>query len=139
MNNMEKIAEMFDIELEEEFTVELFKEDRFKFTADGLFVYSRPTKTWERSLFMTEILTGEFEIIKLPKPILTEKEKEYLSAVIKPFRDEVKHISKNKYDNEEWIQIRTKQGLALLPPFKEGLMYNGMELGKEYSVKELDA
>lgn len=69
--------------------------------------------------------------------MLTEKEKEYLSAVVKPFRDEVKHISKSKYDGEEWIQIRTKQGLALLPPFKEGLMYKGMEVCKEYALEEL--
>ena len=131
---MKQVAKMLGVELGEEFRVEGF-DDKFMLTPNGMFYYDEEDKKWEVSLMIYDILNGTREIVK---PILDEKEKEYLSAVVKPFRDEVKHISKNRYDGEEWIQIRTKSGLALLPPFKEGLMYNSMEAGKEYSVKELD-
>ena len=91
----------------------------------------------QKKSVLCNLLSGDLKLIKIPKSILTQEEKEYLSAVVKPFRDEVEHISKSKYDDEEWIQIRTKQGLALLPPFKAGLMYNGMKVGNEYSLEEL--
>lgn len=147
MNNMKKIAEILGVELEEEFTVELFKEDRFKFTADGLFVYSRPTKTWEKSLFMTEILTGEFEIIKLPKQILTEKEKKYLSDFIEPFKSQVTYIEKRylkdfKDNEKEFISIGIKENEKYwrhmeLPLYDAGKYYKGMNTNECYTLEEL--
>lgn len=74
--------------------------------------------------------------------ILSDKEKEYLSAVIKPFRDKVKHISKNK-DIErllphERIIIEFYFGeYTILPDFDEGTMYAGMKEGREYTLEEL--
>lgn len=74
--------------------------------------------------------------------ILSDKEKEYLSAVIKPFRDKVKHISKNK-DIErllphERIIIEFYFGeYTILPDFDEVTMYAGMEEGREYTLEEL--
>lgn len=76
------------------------------------------------------------------KDILSDKEREYLSAVIKPFRDKVKHISKNK-DIErllphERIIIEFYFGeYTILPDFDEGTMYEGMEEGMEYTLEEL--
>lgn len=79
--------------------------------------------------------------------ILDEKEKEYLSAVIKPFRDRVTYIKKvdtyfgcNK--NCEYIfgKLSNKDTVIdvfTLPWFPKGSMYKGMKLGKEYTLKEL--
>lgn len=73
--------------------------------------------------------------------ILTDKEKAYLSAVIKPFREDVKCIMKFKrYPVEkEFIRICMKDNYdnCTLPDFEKGTMYKGMERGKEYTLEEL--
>ena len=79
--------------------------------------------------------------------ILDKKEKEYLSAVIKPFRDRKVCLCKleDNYTNDqfEMICINVKQlddkryGHFLLPFFKKSTMYKGMELNKKYTLKEL--
>lgn len=143
MNNMEKVAEMLGVELEEEFTVEIFREDSFKLTEDGLFTYNRTTGAWERSLFMTEILTGEFEIIKLPKQILTEEEKAFLSAVTKPFRNRVEYVCKYKIDDDyERLYVKVLDDESdderiLFPRLKRGTMYKNMVCGRKYSLGDL--
>ena len=71
------------------------------------------------------------------KPILTEEEKAYLSAVIKPFRDKVQYIAKYSYASE-WITIKIIDDSKLtFPSFEKGAMYKGMEEAKEYTLKEL--
>ena len=70
---------------------------------------------------------------------LTEKEKDYLSAVIKPFRKDVKSITK-KENNEgyEWLRIIVEDNNPLvLPGFKKGTMYKGMHVYKEYTLEKL--
>lgn len=73
--------------------------------------------------------------------ILTDKEKAYLSAVIKPFREDVKCIMKFKrYPVEkEFIRICMKDNYdnCTLPDFEKGTMYKGMERGKEYTLEDL--
>lgn len=138
MNYMKQVANMLGVDIGEKFKIDaegVVLSKSFFFTDYGLFVVGDVDF---KTGVLNQLLNGEYRVVKIPRSILTEKEKEYLSAVVKPFRDEVKHISKSQYDDEEWIQIRTKQGLALLPPFKEGLMYNSMKVGKDYSMKELD-
>ncbi len=77
------------------------------------------------------------------KELLTDSEKDYLSAVIKPFRDKVESIYKevNTYPNEgeEYIVILLKNEYndIVLPNFVEGTMYAGMEKCKKYTLKEL--
>ena len=80
------------------------------------------------------------------EPVLNEKEKEYLSAVIKPFRDRITYIAKVEEDIHwfYWIMIRVDIGFLndyydfCLPPFKEtSSMYKNMEVGKEYTLDEL--
>lgn len=75
-------------------------------------------------------------------PILDEKEKEYLSAVIKPFRKDIAYIEKRIYLLGslffEYIRIYFKHSeTLLLPNFKKGTMYKGMALNKEYTLEEL--
>nr|DAR79569.1 MAG TPA: hypothetical protein [Caudoviricetes sp.] len=73
--------------------------------------------------------------------ILTDKEKAYLSAVIKPFRKDVEWIEKIKhYDGgNEFIHITVKRNedCCELPTFKKGTMYKGMEANKVYTLEEL--
>lgn len=80
--------------------------------------------------------------IKAKKPILDEIEKEYLSNVIKPFRNRVTNIIKfNNYDNEKYqyicIKIKNEWSGILLPNFIKGTMYKGMEVNKNYNLEEL--
>lgn len=73
--------------------------------------------------------------------ILTEKEKAYLSAVIKPFRENIESVKKleNYYTAQEYIRIVMKKGTdyCSLPWFRKGTMYKGMEAYKEYTLEEL--
>ena len=72
------------------------------------------------------------------EPILTEEEREYLSAVIKPFRNEVLNIKK-KSNYLAWISIVMKDREIIKLPFfeKSSEMYKGMELNREYTLEEL--
>lgn len=78
-----------------------------------------------------------------PKPILDEVEKEYLCAVIKPFRKRVQDISKHSImPRQEYIRIRYDdkawgKTTIVLPTFHCGTMYKGMESGKQYTLEEL--
>lgn len=78
------------------------------------------------------------ETIYERKEILDDKEKEYLSAVIKPFKHMVKYILKDCGTTEEYISIGLKNNEYLnFPYFKSGKMYKGMQLDKKYSLEEL--
>lgn len=85
-------------------------------------------------------------IIYEVKEILDEQEKDYLGKVIEPFKNRVIHIEKNKifHGNSEFINIVLYSSVTYdneenipLPYFKKGKMYKGMELYKEYTLKEL--
>nr|DAU57631.1 MAG TPA: hypothetical protein [Caudoviricetes sp.] len=71
--------------------------------------------------------------------ILEEKEKEYLAAVIKPFREKVKYIQKCfDLGNEAYIYIYVKKcGSMIFPTFRRGTMYKGMEVNKRYTLEDL--
>lgn len=70
------------------------------------------------------------------EPILDDSEREYLSAVIKPFRPRVKYIVKLG-SGREWIKIDLRGSEIYFPPFEMGTMYKGMELFRHYTLKEL--
>ena len=73
--------------------------------------------------------------------ILTNKEKAYLSAVIKPFREDVECIMKfgRCSVEKEFIHISMKDNCdnCTLPDFEKGTMYKGMKTNKEYTLEEL--
>lgn len=78
--------------------------------------------------------------MKHKEPILDDTEKRYLKGVIRPFRDNVKSISKGYTSllDEEFIVIYLKDGeKSALPYFEAGTMYKGMKLGHKYSLEEL--
>ena len=68
------------------------------------------------------------------EPILTDEEREYLSAVIKPFKNSIQYIDKFKLvDGFHQIRITCEDEHYLsvieLPPFDND-MYKGMEIDK---------
>lgn len=73
------------------------------------------------------------------EPVLNDAEREYLSAVIKPFRKKVMDVVKIQYSGgRQSIRIRICYGdCAELPFFKNNTMYKGMEACKYYTPEEL--
>ncbi len=85
--------------------------------------------------------TGTIEVENgyiVEKEVLDEKEKEYLSNLIKPFKHKVEYIAKLCYLDEHYISIDLSGEEICLPCFKKGTMYKGMEEEKEYTLEELD-
>ena len=106
---------------------------------------------WSSGLCIDDFSADWWEIYE--GPVLDEKEKEYLSAVIKPFRDRVEYIKKvgttnsdnqfifirlKMYDCEDNEPESTKYEDIDLPYFKANTMYKNMEGNKKYSLKELE-
>ena len=136
-NKMKEVAKLLGVELEEEFRINVSPLE-FKLTKSGLLYWSNASQMWERSRSIEELLIGQYEIIKIPKQILDEKEKEYLSAVIKPFRDQVISISKKSANYCEFIDIVIDDEEDIyLPYFKPGKMYQGIGVNREYTLEEL--
>lgn len=82
------------------------------------------------------------ELEKGKKPKLTDEEREYLSAVIKPFRDKVNFIKKRSFMSltngvKEYIDIDLKRDDIDLPLYEEGKYYQGLKLEREYTLEEL--
>ena len=136
-NKMKEVAKLLGVELEEEFRINVSTLE-YKLTKSGLLYWSNASQMWERSRSIEELLIGQYEIIKIPKPILDDKEKEYLSAVIKPFRDKVISISKKSANYGEFIDILIDEAEDIyLPYFKPGKMYQGIGVNREYTLEEL--
>ena len=94
------------------------------------------TYSYKNDLDIIEVY--EFETLVWKREILDEVEKKYLSDVIRPFRDRVINIIKVDNRIGIYISIRMKGEANIdLPYFKKGTMYKGMEINKEYSLKEL--
>ena len=91
---------------------------------------------------INEVYEFDKLVWKREEPILDEVEKKYLGDVIRPFRDRIDGIKKEKHIYGEKIKIYYDLKLneinyMSLPYFKKGTMYKGMEINKEYSLKEL--
>ena len=100
---------------------------------------------WSSGLCIEDFSEDWWEEYK--EPVLDEEEKKYLSAVIKPFRDQVIYIKKidmylgcNKYCEYILGEISNKDDVVdtfALPYFPKGSMYKGMETNKKYTLEEL--
>ena len=78
------------------------------------------------------------------EPVLDDVEKRYLENVLRPFKKRIKNIRKLSWSNAyEFIQIimnwldGTECEYLNLPVFARSKMYKGMELGKQYTLKDL--
>ena len=89
-----------------------------------------------KELYSETFLDQEVEIAD---KILTDKEREYLSTVIKPFRNRVVWIKKQDYyPDGQYIKIEIKKDVPVVfPLFKENEYYKSMEVDKEYILEEL--
>lgn len=138
MNQMKEVAKLLGVELNEEFYIEGYI-CLYKVGNEGLMYLSN--KEWHivRDSTLMLLLLGRLEI---EKPILDKKEKEYLSAVIKPFRNKADVIIKYQLSanySQIVIGVNSDNGYEIinLPMFKTKTMYKGMELKKQYSLEEL--
>lgn len=76
------------------------------------------------------------------EPILNDTEREYLAAVIRPFKENdctvcKKYIQSCSGLSYEYIVVKLSTERWGFPKFVEGTMYRNMELDKEYSLEEL--
>ena len=74
------------------------------------------------------------------EPVLDDVEREYLSAVIKPFRKKISCIRKSKdpRKGKNYIKIEFCDcDRMFFPNLSDDAMYKGMEVNKEYSLEEL--
>lgn len=137
MNYMEKVAQILEVELGEEFNI--YGCDRiYKLTKYGVFGFDDYNQVWlQDTVSLEAILCGREVIIR--KPILDETEREHLSNIIKPFRDKLKSIIRLDYyykSKYNYIQVEYDRDLEQII-LKSDTMYNNMKLGKEYSLEEL--
>lgn len=75
------------------------------------------------------------------KEILDKVEKNYLARVIKPFRDKVECIIKQKdaiKKGRNFLTISIKNDIPIsVPDFDKNTMYKGMEVDKKYTLEDL--
>lgn len=72
--------------------------------------------------------------------ILCDVEREYLSAVIKPFRKKISYIRKSKDSckGKKYIKIVLCDGDTMyFPHLANDAMYKGMKLDRNYTLEEL--
>ena len=141
-NYMGIVAKLLGVELNEEFGVAGLS-FKYKLEKDGLIFWSEDSQEWIGSNLIEDLLAGKAKIVKLPKQILTDAEKRYLSNVIEPFRDRVMYVIKSNGSTGEFININLNHyngwfsDLITLPVFKKGTMYKGMEIDERYNLDEL--
>lgn len=137
MNKIKEFAELLlGVTLEQEFeTIDCpFK---FKITNEGLMQKMGDTFEWhECNYYLIDFITGK-KVIK----ILTDEEMEYLSAIIKPFKDTIQSIRKEQVRGVVGsyccLVFETLDCKFALPCFESNEHYVGMELEKKYSLEEL--
>ena len=137
MNYMEQIAEILGVKLYEDFRIkainEMIFEKKFFLTEYGLF---STDSTVPISTILNDILNGQYKIVKLPFA-LTKEEKDYLSEVIKPFRDKIEYIKRLTFDSVDSIQVITEKGVTAVLFFETDTRYKNMEPDREYTLEEL--
>lgn len=146
MNYMEQVAELLGVKLGEKFKINFhgdISSDEYYIDENSIHeVYDGIVNDYCYPLLIA-LLNGTDTVVKLPKPVLTEREKVYLSSIINPFRNRVEYISKLNYrNNYEYIKIRYNEIYDTpfsinLPCFEKGTMYTGMIEDKVYSLNEL--
>lgn len=141
-NKMAEVAKLLGVELNEEFGLKN-SNFRYKITTYGLRKRYLTVEEWSNSCMLDDLLLGRVEIVKKAKLILDDAEKRYLANIIKPFEKKVKYIRKcQKFSGPyEYISIAyvesTGDNVLNFPDFKANKMYQGMESGKVYTIKEL--
>ena len=143
-NKMKEVAQLLGVEIGEEFKIEGHSGNvKYRLTEEGL-EYVSWGNWFSISSTLNCVLNGEYKVVKIPKPVLDDVEKKYLSYVIKPFRNSVKYFYKypcGANGNYEAIIAKIEAygycDCLDFPKFKKGCKYKGNELTKQYSREEL--
>lgn len=99
----------------------------------------------EEDIKMLETIKKDYENKELTQgSILTDEEREYLKSFLKPYRNQVEFITKNKVvhadddseTNFQYLYIMLDHEYIQLPMFKKDTIYKGMELGYDYTLEE---
>ena len=153
-NKMKEVAQLLGVEIGEEFLIHSavsgLSDYKFRFTDKVLEYYNDKGNFWNKASFDTlcNLFNGKYTIISLPKFILSEKEKKYLSDFIDPFKSQVTYIEKRylkdfKGNEKEFISIGIKENEKYwrqmeLPLYDAGKYYKGMNTSEHYTLEELD-
>ena len=141
MNLIPEIAKMLNVEIGEEFKLlDTSNHDNGLFRLGENYIEQKSKDgKWSPSYdyIIGAIVCGRLKVVKLPDLILTEKEKEYLSSVIEPYRDDVVCIIKSDVFEHPRVYIHLKHDIFGLPWFEKDTMYKGMEFEKRYSLEDL--
>lgn len=104
-------------------------------------LYANDIATYRKTLD-DEILNKEFKI--KDEPLLNNKEKNYLKAVIKPFRNRIFYIEKIDNVSFQYIKIVVESlnensfyDIICLPKFKTGTQYKFLKLDIQYKLEDL--
>lgn len=104
------------------------------------------TRPCKKCIFFKNNKCGSFEAARewlnseCKEPVLTDEEREYLSAVIKPFRKKVEYIAiwGDWNGSKQFVHIELYDDDYMnFPNFEKNTMYKGMEPRKHYSLEEL--
>ena len=91
---------------------------------------------------LSDDFTGNIKVKNgfiVEKEILDKTEKEYLSMVLKPFRNRVESITKTGlYGGIAFIMVKLNNDYLSFPSFEEKAMYKGMKTFRSYTLEELD-
>lgn len=113
------------------------KKDYLYYGVKGRFEINKPLDSYEMKALL-ELIQKPYIKINVGKPILDEKEREYLSSIIKPFKNKVEYIEKHSTISGEYIEIELSNFEDIcLPYFNRNTMYKNMEVHRRYSLKEL--
>ena len=142
-NKMSEVAKLLGVKLNEEFGLKN-SNFRYKLTTYGLRKRYHLVQEWSDSSMLDDLLLGRVDIVKKAKSILDDAEKRYLSNIIKPFRKHIitiRKIQNYKYEFIEIVIYSNVEGVSCevisFPHFNKGKMYKGIEINKEYTLKEL--
>lgn len=147
MNYMADVAKLFGLELGEKFKINSagdISSDEYYIDENSIHEVCDGRVNDYCYPLLIALLNGKDTVVKTSKPILNDAEREYLSKVIRPFRDKVKFIRKSKtlLESRGWITIDTETDFAILPLFEKdkmyiGMEYDGMEYDRHYTLEEL--
>ncbi len=86
-------------------------------------------------------ISNDWEVYNKPNKLLSNNELKDLEGIIKSFKKEVKYIAKQTIpdDMEQLTIILKYEGYSVnLPPFETGSAYINLEIGKHYTLKQLE-
>ena len=142
MNLIPEVARLLNIELGEEFKI--FDAAGFDYgvfrLGENCLEHRLENGRWVNFYdhLFGAIICGRLKVVKSQGSILTDKEREYLAAVIEPYRDDVVCIMKSNVLEYPRVYVHLKHDVFGLPWFNKDEKYKGMELEREYSLEDLE-